>query len=35
VLDKEGDLYMLDATPTEKRMWRAKRENDNVLFVFM
>lgn len=35
VLDKEGDIYILDATPAENRMWRAKAENDNVMFVFM
>jgi len=35
VLDSEGDIYILDLTPGENRMWRAKPENDNVLFVFM
>jgi hypothetical protein len=35
VVDKEGDVYILDATPGEKRMWKADPENDNVLFVFM
>jgi hypothetical protein len=35
VLDKEGDIYILDSTPQEKRMWIADPKNDNVLFVFM
>jgi hypothetical protein len=28
-------VYILDATPGEKRMWKAEAENDNLIFVFM
>ena len=28
-------VYILDATPGEKRMWLADKENDNLIFVFI
>jgi hypothetical protein len=33
-LCKDG-IWLVDATPGEKRIWEAKPENDNLLFVFM
>jgi len=35
VIDKENDVYILDSTPGEKRMWKVDPENDNIVFVFM
>jgi hypothetical protein len=28
-------IWLVDSTPNEKRIWEAKPENDNLLFVFM
>jgi hypothetical protein len=33
-LCQEG-VYMLDATPGERRIWEAKPENDNLIYVDM
>lgn len=34
-LCNDSNIYIVDATPGENRMWQASAENDNILFVFM
>ena len=34
-LCSDDNIYMVDATPMENRIWKADPQNDNVLFVFM
>jgi hypothetical protein len=31
---QEG-VYIIDSTPSENRIWKADKKNDNLLFVFM
>ena len=34
-LCEDGEFYVVDSTPQENRLWKADKENDNILFVFM
>jgi hypothetical protein len=35
VLCNDNEIYMVDVTPMEKRMWKADPKNDNIQFLFM
>lgn len=35
ILCNDDKIYIIDATPMEKRMWEADPVNDNILFVSM
>ena len=35
VLCNDNEIYVVDTTPMEKRMWKADPKNDNILFLFM
>jgi hypothetical protein len=35
VLGNDDEIYFVDLTPMENRIWKANPDGDNVLFVFM
>jgi hypothetical protein len=34
-LCNDGEIYIVDSTPAENRMWKASPVSDTILFVFM